>query len=55
VHYPQVVDDRGDLLHHLAGTRIPVTLILDARGRVVFTHRGQLRERDLAASLASAR
>jgi len=54
VHYPQVVDDRGDL-HHLAGTGIPATLILHARGRVVFTHRGKLRERDLAAALASAR
>ncbi len=53
VHYPQVIDDRGDL-HHLGGTGIPATLILNARGRVVFTHRGQRRERDLAASLASA-
>ena len=55
VHYLQVIDDWGDLLHHLGGTRLRVTLIVDARGRVVFTRRGQLRDRDLAAALASAR
>ena len=55
VHYPQVVDDRGDLLHRLGGTGLPVTLVLDAAGKVVYTHRGQLTDADLAKALATAR
>lgn len=54
VHYPQVVDNRGELLHRIGGSGLPVTLVLDARGRLVFSHRGQLRERDLQAALAAA-
>lgn len=55
VHYPQVVDDRGDLLHRLGGTGLPVTLVLDAAGKVAYTHRGQLTDGDLAKALATAR
>ena len=55
VHYPQAVDARGDLLHRIGGTGLPVTLVLDARGRVVFSRRGRLRDRDLSAALAAAR
>jgi len=55
VHYPQVNDDRGDLLHRLGGTGLPVTIVLDAAGKIVYSHRGQLREPDLADALAAAR
>jgi len=55
VHYPQVVDDRGDLLHRLGGTGLPVTLVLDASGKVVYSHRGQLSDSALATALAAAR
>jgi len=55
VHYPQVVDDRGDLLHRLGGTGLPVTLVLDAAGKVVYSHRGQLTAPVLATALAAAR
>lgn len=54
-HYPQVVDDRGDLLHRLGGTGLPVTIVLDASGKVVYSHRGQLSEPALATALAAAR
>jgi len=53
VHYPQVVDDRGDLLHRLGGTGLPVTLVLDAAGKVVYSHRGQLTAPALAKALAA--
>ncbi len=55
VHYPQAVDERGDLLHRLGSTGLPVTLVLDAAGKVVYSHRGQLTARDLAKALAAAR
>lgn len=55
VHYPQVVDDRGDLLHRLGGTGLPVTLVLDAAGKVVYSHRGQLTAPTLGKALAAAR
>jgi len=55
VHYPQVADDRGDLLHRLGGTGLPVTVVLDAAGNVVYSHRGQLHESALADALAAAR
>lgn len=55
VHYPQLVDDRGDLLHRLGGAGLPVTVVLNARGAVVFTHRGQLSSGDLSAAVAAAR
>ena len=55
VHYPQVLDDRGDLLHRLGGTGLPVTLVLDAAGKVVYSHPGQLTEPALAKALAAAR
>ena len=54
VHYPQVVDEDGDLLHGLGGAGLPVTLILDPTGRTVYSHRGELRPTDLAAALRAA-
>ena len=54
VHYPQVVDDNGDLLHKIGGSGLPVTVVLDVTGRAVYSHRGQLRTDDLRAALLAA-
>ena len=54
VHYPQVVDDGGDLLHKVGGAGLPVTMVLDRDGARVFTKLGQLRGRDLEKALAAA-
>ena len=54
VHYPQVVDNNGDLLHKIGGSGLPVTVVLDATGHTVYSHRGQLRSDDLKAALRSA-
>jgi thiol-disulfide isomerase/thioredoxin len=43
VRYPQVVDDNGDLLHQVGASGLPVTIVLDAAGRSVYSHRGELR------------
>ena len=54
IHYPQVSDTRGDLLHRVGGPGLPVTLVLDANGAVVYSHRGQLKPADLTAALGAA-
>jgi cytochrome c biogenesis protein CcmG/thiol:disulfide interchange protein DsbE len=54
VHYPQVVDTDGDLLHKIGGSGLPVTVVLDATGRSVYSHRGQLRSDDLRTALLAA-
>lgn len=54
VHYPQVSDDEGILLRKLGGIGLPVTVVLDATGKRVYTHRGELRPTDLTAALRSA-
>ena len=41
MHYPSVVDPDGTVLRAY-GAGPPITLLLDATGRVVFTHRGEL-------------
>lgn len=53
VHYPQVVDSSGTLLHRLGGSGLPMTVLLDATGRVTFTRHGELRAGDLDKALAS--
>jgi thiol-disulfide isomerase/thioredoxin len=42
VTYPQVVDLEGDVLAHLRLPGLPVTVLLDAEGRVVDQHIGAL-------------
>ncbi|MGI8693582.1 MAG: TlpA family protein disulfide reductase [Geodermatophilaceae bacterium] len=42
VTYPQLVDVDGDLLHHLRIPGLPVTVVLDADGRVATKHIGEL-------------
>lgn len=52
VTYPNVVDPDGDLLAHLRVPGLPVTLLLDADGRVVGKHIGQLKQSSLDDLLA---
>ena len=54
VHYPQLLDNDGDLLHALGGSGLPVTVVLDAQGKVVYQRRGELRASDLAAATRAA-
>ena len=42
VTYPQVVDWDGDLLAHLRSPGLPVTVILDAQGKIIAKHVGPL-------------
>lgn len=52
VTYPNVVDPDGDLLAHLRLPGLPVTLLLDAEGRLVGKHIGQLKQASLDDLLA---
>lgn len=52
VTYPNVVDPDGDLLAHLRLPGLPVTLLLDADGRVAGKHIGQLKQSSLDDLLA---
>lgn len=52
VTYPNVVDPDGDLLAHLRVPGLPVTVLLDADGRVVGKHIGQLKQSSLDDLLA---
>lgn len=54
VHYPQVYDNDGALLHQVGGSGLPVTLILDRSGKVVYSKRGELKHADLTAALKAA-
>lgn len=54
VHYPQLVDNDGNLLHALGGSGLPITVVLDGTGKVVYQRRGELRADDLAAALKAA-
>ena len=54
IHYPQVSDLRGDVLHRVGGPGLPVTLVLSANGAVVYSHRGQLKPADLMTALTAA-
>ena len=54
VHYPQVVDGDGKLLRRVGGSGLPITIVLDGKGRQVFSHRGQLADQDLAKALTKA-
>jgi peroxiredoxin len=41
MHYPSLVDPDGRVLR-ASGGGPPITLLVDADGKVVFTHRGEL-------------
>lgn len=48
VHYAQVVDPDGSLLHGLRLPGLPVTYVLDRSGAIVFRHIGELHDPDIA-------
>lgn len=52
--YPNVVDFEAELLARLGIPGMPVTVILDAEGRVVATHVGELKEDSLNALLSDS-
>lgn len=54
VTYPQVEDSDGEMLASLHSLGLPVTIVLDAQGRVVWRKSGRLREGDIQAALAAA-
>jgi hypothetical protein len=51
MHYPSVVDPDGRVLRMYGGGP-PITLLLDAAGKVRFRHRGELKSADEIAALA---
>lgn len=55
VTYPQVVDPDGDLLDHLRIPGLPVTVLLDADGRITAQHIGELDPNTLENLLARSR
>jgi len=55
VTYPQLVDPEGDLLEHLRIPGLPVTIVLDAKGRVAAKHIGELNPDTLEELLADTR
>ena len=54
VTYPQLKDTDGELLASLHAAGLPVTVVLDRDGRIVWRKSGRLREEDLRAALAAA-
>lgn len=55
VTYPQLVDLDGDLLGHLRVPGLPVTVVLDADGRVTGKHIGELDPESIEDLLAEVR
>ncbi|MQA24361.1 MAG: redoxin domain-containing protein [Micromonosporaceae bacterium] len=55
VTYPQVIDQDGQLLRPLAAPGLPVTLVLDAQGRVSTKHLGEMQPAQLRAAIERAR
>ena len=55
VTYPQLVDPDGDLLEHLRIPGLPVTVVLDADGRIAAKHIGELNADTLEKLLAGIR
>lgn len=52
ITYPQVVDLDGDLLNHLRIPGLPVTVVLDADGRIAGKHIGELDQASIDDLLA---
>ena len=52
--YPQLADPNGDVLHRLPEPGLPVTLAVDAAGRVVYRRIGEISAAQLAAALHAA-
>lgn len=54
VTYPQVVDTDGAVLNHVRVPGLPVTVVLDADGRIVGKHIGELTQASIDDLLADA-
>jgi len=55
VHYPNVADPEAKMLAGLHVPGVPVTLVLDSLGTIVFRHIGELQESDIADMEAAAK
>lgn len=49
LHYPSVFDAKGEFLHDIGGTGIPVTVLVDPDGRIAHVERAELHDGDLQA------
>lgn len=54
IDYPQLADRNGDVLHQLGAPGIPVTLVVDATGRIVYRRIGEISDEQLAAAMHAA-
>jgi thiol-disulfide isomerase/thioredoxin len=54
VDYPQLVDPAGDVLYRLPAPGLPVTVAVDASGRVVYRRLGEISATQLTAALNAA-
>ncbi len=54
IRFPQAVDDTGRLASRLGSPGLPVTIVIDGSGRVVYRRIGELHEADLATGLSTA-
>lgn len=52
--YPQLADPNADVLHRLAAPGLPVTVAVDAAGRVVYRRIGEISAAQLSAALRAA-
>lgn len=53
VHYPSLWDPQMKLREHLGVPGLPVTLLVTAAGKVVWTHAGDVTEQSLAQAVAA--
>lgn len=54
IAYPQLADPNSDVLHQLPAPGLPVTLAVDASGRVVYRRIGEISAEQLAAAVHAA-
>lgn len=52
--YPQLSDPNGDALHRIGAPGLPVTLAVDADGRIVYRRIGEISAAQLAAAVRAA-
>jgi cytochrome c biogenesis protein CcmG/thiol:disulfide interchange protein DsbE len=54
IDYPQLFDPDGDVLYRLPARGLPVTVAINAAGRVVYRRLGEISTAQLAAALKAA-
>lgn len=54
IDYPQLSDPAGDVLHRLPAPGLPVTVAVDAQGRVVYRRIGEITAAQLTAAVRAA-